>query len=66
MKSRMLRTHIDRDALRRFGLALLLGALIVTAALYVASVGMIAAGGWMMMGASGAGGSLVASSEEED
>ena len=28
MKSRMLRTHIDRDALRRFGWALLLGALI--------------------------------------
>lgn len=28
MKSRMLRTHIDRNALRRFGWALLLGALI--------------------------------------
>jgi uncharacterized membrane protein YfcA len=28
MKSRMLRKHIDRDALRRFGLALLLGAFI--------------------------------------
>ena len=28
MKSRMLRAHIDRDALRRFGWALLVGALI--------------------------------------
>ena len=27
MKSRMLRSHIDRDALRRFGWALLVGAL---------------------------------------
>lgn len=39
---------------------------IVTAVLYVASVGFIAAGAWMMTAAAGAGGSLLTSSDEEE